>query len=175
MIIYKEKTVSCICISENSRYNIENIIHILIRGHVMEDNTKIYEMLRAKGFRVTAQKKIILDIFLANKQRMLSVNDVYNMLPENTSIDNATVYRNIQKFLGFGILESMNDEQGINRYTVYEREHHHYLICTECGKIIKFPCENHYWKDCALENHFIETHHKLEVYGMCFECSKSKK
>lgn len=140
----------------------------------MNDNTRIYTMLRAKGFRITSQKKIILDIFLANKDRMLSVNDVYCMLPKETSLDNATVYRNIQKFLDLGILESINDERGVNRYTVCEREHHHYLICTGCGRIIKFPCENNYWEEYALKNHFVQTHHKLEVYGKCAECLDAK-
>ena len=137
---------------------------------MMKDIKTINAMLRAKGYRVTAQKKIILDIFLANTDRMLSVNDVYNRLPENVSIDNTTVYRNIQKFLDFGILESMIDDHGINRYTICEREHHHYLICTECGRIIKFPCESNYWKTYAVENQFKETHHKLEVYGKCADC-----
>ena len=108
----------------------------------MEDKKNIYEMMRARGCRVTAQKKIILDIFFANQDRMLSINDVCHMLPGNVSIDNTTVYRNIQRFLDYGILESMIDDHGINRYTVCEREHHHYLICTECGRITKFPCEN---------------------------------
>ena len=81
----------------------------------MDDIKKISEMLRARGHRVTAQKKIILEIFLKNQDRMLSVNDVYARLPENTSIDNTTVYRNLQKFLDFGILESMIDDHGIKK------------------------------------------------------------
>lgn len=139
----------------------------------MEDKKRIYDMLRAKGFRVTAQKKVILDVFLANKDRMLSVYDVCSMLPDDKSIDNSTVYRNIQKFLDFGILESMNDDRGVNRYTICEKEHHHYLICTECGRIIKFPCLNNYWEDYASDHNFKEAYHKLEVYGKCSDCSKS--
>jgi Fe2+ or Zn2+ uptake regulation protein len=140
----------------------------------MDDHLRIYAMLREKGMRVTSPKKRILDIFLENRNRMLSVGDVSAMLPKDSAIDNATVYRNIQKFVAFGILESMNDEQGVNRYTICEREHHHYLICTECGKIIKIPCEGHFWKTHAQKNHFQETHHKLEIYGKCAECANTK-
>ena len=146
----------------------------MIWGCIMNDLTEIYAMLREKGMRVTTPKKIILNVFLEHQDRMLSVGDVFALLPENCSVDHATVYRNMQKFLDFGILESMNDEQGINRYTLYEREHHHYLICSECGKIIKIPCEGHFWKTHARENHFRETHHKLEVYGKCAECANVK-
>lgn len=140
----------------------------------MNDLTEVYAMLREKGQRVTSPKKIILDVLFENQDRMLSVGDVFAMLPKNSSIDHATVYRNMQKFLDLGVLEAMNDEQGINRYTLLEREHHHYLICTECGKIIKIPCEAHFWKAQARENQFRETHHKLEVYGKCAQCAAVK-
>jgi len=137
----------------------------------MNEHTDIFARLRAGGFRITSQKRKILEVFLANPDRMLSVHDIHALLPNDTSIDNATVYRNIQKFLDFGILESMNDEHGVNRYTVSQLDHHHYLICTGCGKIIKIPCEGHFWKTQARANHFQESHHKLEVYGTCEECA----
>ncbi len=138
----------------------------------METKSAFYQLLREQGLRVTAPKKIILDIFLSNRDRMLSVNDVYAALPEGSAIDHATVYRNIQKFLSFGILESMIDDRGINRYTIRDHGQHHYLICTECGRIIKFPCADHYWCGFAKENGFLETNHRLEVYGKCADCRK---
>lgn len=137
----------------------------------MTDTTNVYATLRAKGLRMTAAKKRILDVFLNNQDRMLSIADVAALLPGDASIDNATVYRNIQKFTDAGLLESFNDEQGVNRYTVYEQEHHHYLICTGCGKIIKIPCVTGFWKTHARDNAFEETHHKLEVYGRCASCA----
>lgn len=139
----------------------------------MQDKSELFDMLRTKGLRITIPKKIVLDIFLGNPNKMLSVSDVYGLLPEDSGIDNTTVYRNIQKFLDFGILEYMIDDRGISRYTICEKEHHHYLICTECGRIIKFPCHNHYWDGYATEQDFQETHHKLEVYGKCSECRNS--
>ena len=140
----------------------------------MDSQHQIYATLRTKGMRVTAQKRLILDVFLKNQNRMLSVADVYALLPEGASIDNATVYRNIQKFLSLGILETINDEQGVNRYMILDREHHHYMICTECGKIIKIPCEGCFWTPYAQQNNFHETHHKLEVYGKCGGCAGTK-
>ena len=138
----------------------------------MNENENVYNMLRQRGCRLTSQTKAILDIFLGNKDRMLSVADVAGQLPEERRIDNATVYRNIRKFLDLGIVESMNDEHGINRFALSEREHHHYLICTQCGSIVRFPCSNHYWNKYAKQNGFAETHHKLEVYGRCEKCAK---
>jgi Fur family ferric uptake transcriptional regulator len=140
----------------------------------MDDIEEIFDTLRKKGLRVTAQKKMILDIFLANQDRMLSVGDVFSMLPDGSGIDNTTVYRNIQKFLSLGLLESMIDDRGISRYTVCQKEQHHYFICTECGRITKFPCADHYWADYAAQSDFQETRHKLEVYGKCAACRNSR-
>jgi len=135
------------------------------------DPTKVYAMLREKGMRVTSPKKRILDVFLNNQDRMLSVADVAALLEGGAAIDNATVYRNIQKFMELGLLESFNDERGLKRYTIFQQEHHHYLICTGCGKIIKIPCEKCFWNTQAQLNDFQETHHKLEVYGKCADCA----
>lgn len=139
----------------------------------MQSIQELLVLLKQMGFRITAPKRELLEIFIANQDRMLSVSDVFHLLPENSGIDNATVYRNIQKFSEQGILESMIDDRGINRYTLQEKEHHHYLICTQCGRIIRFPCATHYWNAFAKEANFLETMHKLEVYGICASCNKS--
>lgn len=133
----------------------------------------LYALLRQRGLRMTAQKRALLTIFFSNRDRMLSVSDVFHLLPEGSGIDNATVYRNILKFCELGILESMIDDRGISRYTLREQDHHHYLICTKCGRIIKFPCTTHYWSSFASTADFQETTHKLEVYGICADCKKT--
>ncbi len=138
----------------------------------MDRRKQIFEKLRANGARVTVPKKVILDIFMANQDRMLSVCDVYDMIPKDINIDNATVYRNIQKYLNLGVLETMVDDNGLSRYTISSEDHHHYLICTECGRIIKFPCIETFWEQYAKENCFEEMHHKIEVYGKCVDCRR---
>ena len=138
----------------------------------MQSIQELYTLLKQKGFRITAPKRELLNIFFANQDHMLSVSDVFHLLPENSGIDNATVYRNIQKFSALGVLESMIDDRGVSRYTLQEKEHHHYLICTQCGRIIRFPCTTHYWQKFANEADFVETAHKLEVYGVCTDCKK---
>ena len=142
-------------------------------GEKMQSIHELYALLKQKGFRITAPKRELLDIFLANQDRMLSVSDVFHLLPDGSGIDNATVYRNIQKFSELGVLESMVDDRGVSRYTLQEKEHHHYLICTQCGRIIRFPCTTHYWNSFAEGADFTETMHKLEVYGICASCKKA--
>ncbi|MHB1314066.1 MAG: Fur family transcriptional regulator [Christensenellales bacterium] len=136
----------------------------------MERKTQIYQLLRDKGFRITAQKKKILDVFLDNPDRMLSVGDMNDLLEHNSSIDNATIYRNVQKFEKLGLLESMVDSKGYGRYMISDGVHHHHFICTSCGCIINFPCNTSLWSDLAKQFRFAESHHKIEIYGVCAQC-----
>ena len=104
----------------------------------MESKEKIYNMIRNKKHRVTPQKKVILDVFFEHTDKMLSVYDVKRLIPDHVNIDITTIYRNIQKYVELGILESMVDSHGLSRYTICDTSHHHYFICTDCGKIIRF-------------------------------------
>lgn len=134
----------------------------------------IYGDLRSRGQRITRQKESILDVFLDNSDRMLSVNDIKTMLPEGFQIDDATIYRNTQAFVECGLLETMVDDSGLNRYKICDSSPHHHMICIECGKIINFPCAVEFWKPYVEKHGFKETRHVVEVYGVCRECQKNK-
>ena len=132
---------------------------------------KIYSLIKEKGQRVTRQKQTILMVLSNNMDRMLSVHDIKEHIPQDQHMDIVTIYRNVQSFTGLGILDSMIDDRGVTRYVLdNEHQHHHYLVCIVCGRITNFPCHNHYWISYARENGFQELYHKLEVYGKCVRC-----
>ena len=73
-----------------------------------------------------------------------------------------------------GIASERNFGDGKARYEPIrsEREHHHHMICNECGNIYEFA--NNQVESClnqiAKLNEFKLTNHKLEIYGLCSEC-----
>ncbi|MFO7611181.1 MAG: Fur family transcriptional regulator [Clostridia bacterium] len=137
----------------------------------MIDKKDIYKKLKARGQRITRQKIAILDILLDNTDTMLSAGEIRSRIPGDIKIDDATIYRNVQGFADVGILESMIDSSGLNLYKLCDSSPHHHLICTECGRIINFPCRVDFWKPYLKENNFIESHHVIEIYGKCSECA----
>ena len=142
----------------------------------MDIKDNIYDILREKGDRLTRQKKDIISVLLANMDRMLSVGDMVGCLVDGKNVDEATVYRNVLRLAELGILETMVDDKGINRYIIeHGSRHHHHMICISCGKVLKIPCKNNYWNAYAKENNFEEMYHKLEVYGICEQCKNIKK
>ncbi len=136
----------------------------------MDQLKKMEEFLHSKGQRMTNQKKALLGIFLQHPNRMLSVSDLKNLLPDGMEMDNATIYRNVTNFESLGLLESMVDLTGSARYMICDSEHHHHLVCVGCGSIICFPCDNPFWRSFAEQNDFEETYHRIEIYGLCADC-----
>ena len=140
----------------------------------MDQLEKMQELLHSKGQRMTVQKKALLDIFLRHPHRMLSVSDLKGLLPDGMEMDSATIYRNVTGFEVLGLLESMVDLSGSARYMICEHEHHHHLVCVCCGRILCFPCDNPFWRSFAEQNGFEETHHRIEIYGLCSGCKNKQ-
>jgi len=137
----------------------------------MDEIKDIYALLRKNGERITQQKKMILSVLLDNTTKMLSVNEILKEMPKDANVDNATVYRNVQRLSDLGVIETIIDEKGISRYVIScNNMHHHHLICISCGKILSIPCQNNYWDKYAKEINFEESYHKLEIYGKCEDC-----
>jgi Fur family ferric uptake transcriptional regulator len=139
----------------------------------MDQKTQLYERLREKGQRITPQKRAILDVLLDNPGRMLSVSEICARLPKGSGIDDATVYRNVRGFVEPGLLESMIDLKGHSRYMICDCVHHHHFICTDCGRIINFPCNNPFWRGIARQHNFKESGHRIEVFGLCADCQNT--
>ncbi|HPQ47218.1 MAG TPA: Fur family transcriptional regulator [Clostridia bacterium] len=138
---------------------------------MMINYQNLYEKLHDAGFRVTARKKLLLSVLLDNSDYLLSPSDIIGKLEPGT-MDTATVYRILQSMHQAGIIESSLDSQGISRYKICDSTPHHHMICTSCGRILNFPCNEKFWGKYLEENNFKETSHSIEVFGICSECQK---
>lgn len=137
----------------------------------MEIKSEIYNKIHESGQRVTNNKKILIDVLLSNRDYFLSVNGIINKLSHD-SMDTATVYRILQSLHSMGIIETTIVTGGITKYKICDSGPHHHMICTICGKVLNFPCDESPWENHLKENNFTEETHKLEIYGVCEQCSR---
>lgn len=136
---------------------------------------EIYKLIKNKGQRMTKQKEIILSVLIEYGEKLLSVNQIQELLPKEENINSATVYRNLQNFVEIGILETMIDEKGFSKYVIRcHHEHHHHMICTECGRMITILCDKDRFSDITIQHGFVEEYHSLEIYGRCRECAEKQ-
>lgn len=128
-------------------------------------------ILKDKGFKYTDKRELMLNI-LAQEGRYLSAKAVLEQMKASfpqLSVD--TVYRNLTLLHELDILEAteLNGER-LYRMVCAGDDHHHHLICTECGKTKKIDiCPMHAM--FGRPEGFQITGHKFEIYGVCDGCA----
>lgn len=140
---------------------------------------KFYDRLKASGYKITTQRKVVLNAMLENKDKHLTVEEIYQLVKDqNPDIGLATVYRNIQLLNEMKIVEKLNLDDGFTRYELAKEDEihrHHHLICETCGKVIEVK------EDLmgAIELSFKETYgfvvhdHQAKFFGVCEDCLNS--
>ena len=133
------------------------------------------EHIQKRGLRRTAQRDLILDIFLKTEEH-LSSEDLYWLIQkEDASIGHTTVYRTLKLLTDAGLAREVRFGDGKTYYEHhYDHEHHDHIICTECGRVVEFfSAEIEALQDeMAAKFGFKLTHHSLRILGLCEECQK---
>lgn len=137
------------------------------------------EKLKETGFKITPQRRAIIEILLKNDSEHLSSEEIYDLVRiDCPEIGLATVYRTMQLLDEIGAISKLNLDDGCIRYELNLNEedahHHHHLICKSCGKIIEV-------KEDLLDNiedeiqnlyKFNILNHDVKFYGTCDNCTK---
>lgn len=135
----------------------------------------IYSRLLEGGHKMTPQRWAIISIFLMNKGRHLSADDVYSSLKEtypNNGI--ATVYRTLELLEQIDVLKRLEFGDGRARFEIRDEDshHHHHLVCTVCGVITEFEDDLLDSLEAAIERRtgFKIRDHVAKFYGICSSC-----
>ena len=134
------------------------------------------EHLRRERLKSTAQRDTIAKAFLTT-QRHISVEELYQEIKRrNPRIGYATVYRTLKLLTECGLAVERHFRDGEARYESGQKRHHDHLICESCGKIIEFeePRIEVLQEETARRLNFRLTGHKMELYGRCRDCDKSR-
>jgi len=137
-------------------------------------NAKLY----GNSYRLTGQRKAILNVMLENKGRHLSAEEVFwearKIFP---NIGIATVYRTLEKLASLEVLYKSMFEGNKYRYELAEDEkhHHHHVLCLACGQISEVSGDLLNELESKLdEQGYKIIDHELKFYGYCPICNKEK-
>ncbi len=135
--------------------------------------------LRSRKRRMTAQRELILKVFLDSDDDHLSAEEVYRkILDRRLRISKATVYRTVDLLAEVGLLRKIAFKDGVVRYEVVDKgkHQHHHLICNNCGKVVEFPYDllDELEKLAEEKTGFEIDDHQVKFYGLCPECRKKK-
>ncbi len=137
------------------------------------------EKLKETGFKITPQRRAIIEILLKNDSEHLSSEEIYDLVRVDCpEIGLATVYRTMQLLDEIGAISKLNLDDGCIRYELNLNEedahHHHHLICKSCGKIIEVKEDLLDTIEDEIQNlyKFNILNHDVKFYGTCENCTK---
>lgn len=134
------------------------------------DVTQALQLLKEKGYKHTGKREQMLELF-SQQKRYIAAKDVLEaMQSEYPGLSFDTIYRNLATFVDLEIIEMTElDGEKKFRFSCATDEHHHHIICLQCGKTSHIHL-------CPMDQLTGDTTdfkiigHKFEVYGYCQSC-----
>lgn len=148
----------------------------------MADNpSRFEEELKKRGYRITSQRRIILDVINKNRDRHLSTDEIYELVKaDHPEIGLATVYRTLILLDKMQIINKLDLDDGLSRYELNkmnEIHNHPHLICTQCNSVFeaKESLLDDLEKEVLKKYGFTVKNHKVKLYGVCKNCAAKEK
>jgi Fur family ferric uptake transcriptional regulator len=134
---------------------------------------RIESALRKRGYKITPQRRTIISAILDTDEHLTPAAIHERVRKERDDIGLVTIYRTLEILTELGFICETHAGGSCRSYLMRRpAEHHHHLICADCGRVIDFI-------DCSLgelerrlskENGFKINSHLLEFLGQCREC-----
>jgi Fur family ferric uptake transcriptional regulator len=136
--------------------------------------------LRMRGFRMTLPRRVILDSLSKTDDHLLAKDVYLRINKRHPDIGLTTVYRTLDLLVRMGLINKFEFGEGQSRYELaWEyKNHHHHLVCLECGKIIDYhdfiedeiKFFDRIQKSLSRKYRFKIDNHEVYFYGKCQEC-----
>ena len=150
---------------------VENYFHLLTEMRYTEK--KVAGILRQRGFRITQQRRSILGAITHSHEHLTPAAIHERVCREHPGIGLVTIYRTLEILTRLGLICEMHVGGSCRSYLMRRpSEHHHHLICSDCGKVIDFTeCDlSELEQRLSKETGFKIKGHLLEFLGQCWHC-----
>lgn len=149
----------------------ENQFHLVIVMRLTEN--KIVTLLRKSGYKLTPQRRQVINAISLSNEHLTPAAIYEKVHEQQPSIGRVTIYRTLDILAQLGLICEVHAEGSCRSYLLRRpAEHHHHLICSDCGAVVDFT-------DCdlsAIEHKLIQKTgfdiggHLLEFFGRCPNC-----
>lgn len=131
--------------------------------------------------RWTAPREAILQL-LSGSAKHMSAKEIYTAIHKHApGTGVTTVYRTLDLLHRMGLVHKFAVGDGHRRYEFAaneSKEHHHHLICTNCGKILDYSefvdeelaLVRKIEEKLSKKHNFAITDHNIEFVGLCPRC-----
>lgn len=138
----------------------------------MNRDELLRDMLK-NGFRVTEQRKAMLQLVLQYKQPFSAIELYHEMEKHFRGLSYGTVYQNLKMFAKLRVVETFAVNNEVRYRLVERRQPKLHLICMECNDTI-FVDIHPAQLEMLPDRSFTTVDYKLDVFGYCPDCSNTK-
>ena len=134
------------------------------------------EELRHKGYRITPQRELIVEI-IAHSNYHLSAEEILERAKENASdVNLATVYRTLDLLTAQGVTSRLDLGDGCVVYAAVQHGPHIHLVCRLCGRVMEADHQiiASLEKQLATQYHFQADLLHISLLGVCDSCQAEK-
>jgi Fur family ferric uptake transcriptional regulator len=138
----------------------------------MSGSPSLHETLRAKGYRITPQRQLVLDA-VARLQHGTPDEICAEVQRSASGVNLSTVYRTLELLEELGMVTHTHLGHGAPTYHAATVEDHLHLVCRDCGAVTE--------TDVALADDLVARlaeQHRFEtdvahfaIYGRCEACT----
>jgi Fur family transcriptional regulator, ferric uptake regulator len=138
----------------------------------------LMQELAARGIRMTAQRRTLVGIIQDSPRHLDAATLLKLASKQDSRVDRATVYRTIALLKHCGLIDELDLMHLEGEKHFYEaktdRDHCH-IACFRCGAIMEYVSSSFekLKEDIAEHSGFQIRVFRLEVGGLCKQCSKS--
>lgn len=128
----------------------------------------IERLLSRRGYRLTTPRRNLLEVMASLGDHFVA-EAVVGAAPE---VGRATVFRTLRLLQDLGVVCQVVLDDGTLAYRLAPEEHHHHVLCVECGRAEDFssPALESVLREVEESTGFTVEAHRLELYGRCASC-----
>jgi Fur family transcriptional regulator, ferric uptake regulator len=140
--------------------------------------TATLDALRERGYRAGVARRAVVEL-LGSQECCLTAQEVYDRLrTSGRGVGMASVYRVLDQLAADGYVQRVELGEGIARYEPHHRDgqHHHHLVCEECGKIEAFADDEleRAIRKLGRRTGYAVAGHDVLLRGACRECAPAR-
>jgi Fur family ferric uptake transcriptional regulator len=138
------------------------------------ESSILKNFIKARGLRQSGQRDRVVETFLSQKGHLSAEELLSQVRIKDKRVGLTTIYRTLKLLTESGLAVERKFNRQISTFEPARLgQHHDHLICLGCGRISEFENKGieTLQEDVARKHGFFITHHVLELYGTCRECS----
>jgi Fur family ferric uptake transcriptional regulator len=135
---------------------------------------RIVSTLRQHGYKLTPQRREVIRAIASTPDHLTPAAIYEKVQPDHPSMGLVTIYRTLDILVKLELICELHAGGSCHSYTLSTPEHHHHLICSNCGEVIDFTGYDLTQLEQRLcrETGFEIAGHLLEFIGRCQNCQK---